>query len=40
MQYDPCAKRANPWTALLRVYTLGAWIFVLYTPFAMIICMH
>ena len=40
MQYDPCAKRANPWTALLRVYTLCAWICVLCTPFAMIICMH
>jgi len=32
-RYVPCAKTANPWTALLRVYTLDAWICVLCTPF-------
>ena len=31
--YVPCAKCANPWTALLRVYTLDAWICVLCTAF-------
>jgi len=24
--YVPCTNCANPWTALLRVYTLDAWI--------------
>ena len=38
--YVPCAKCANPWTALLRVYTLDSWICVLCTPIPMIICMH
>jgi hypothetical protein len=30
--YVPCAKCANPWTVLLRVYTLDAWICRLCTP--------
>jgi len=33
--YVPCAKCANPWTALLSVYTLDAWICVLCTPLPM-----
>jgi len=38
--YVPCAKCANPWTALLRVYTLDAWICVLCTPLPLILFMH
>jgi len=39
-RYVPCGKCANPWTALLRVYTLDSWICVFCTPFPMIISMH
>jgi hypothetical protein len=38
--YVPCAKFANPWTALRRVYTLDAWICMLCTPFPLILFMH
>jgi len=39
-RYVPCAKCANPWTALLRLYTLDALICVLYTPLLIIMFMH
>jgi hypothetical protein len=38
--YVPCAKCANPWAALLRVYTSDAWICLLCIPIPMVICMH
>jgi hypothetical protein len=38
--YVPCAKRAHPCSALLRVYTLDARICVLCTPLPMLMCMH
>jgi len=39
-RYVPCAKCANTWTPLLRVYTLDACICVLCTPLQMVIFMH
>jgi len=39
-RYVPCAKCADQWTALLRVYTLNAWICVRCTPLQMIIFMR
>jgi len=30
--YVPCAKRAKPWAALLRVYTSDVWICVFCAP--------
>ena len=38
--FVPCAKCANPWTALLRVYTSDAWICVLCAPLTFVIFMH
>jgi hypothetical protein len=39
-RYVPCAKYANPWTPLQRVYTLDAWICVLCTPLPLVMCIH
>jgi hypothetical protein len=38
--YVPCAKCANPWTALLRVYTLDVWICVLCTSLPLVMFMR
>jgi len=38
--YVPCAKCSNPWTALLRVYTLESWICVLCIPLPLVIFMY
>jgi len=38
--YVPCAKCEKPWTALLRVYTLDAWICVLCSHLPIVMFMH
>jgi len=38
--YVPCPKYAKPWTALLRVYTSDAWVYMLCLPIPLVICMH
>jgi hypothetical protein len=38
--YFPCAKHAHPWTAMTRVYTLDAWIFVLCAAFPLVAITH
>jgi hypothetical protein len=38
--YVPCAKHSHPWTAILRVFTLGAWVCVFCCPLPMIIFMR
>jgi len=38
--YVPCAKCEKPWTALLRVCTLDVWIYMLCSPFPIVMFMH